>query len=62
MCKEKWAETNMLTRRGEKKGVEKGEEEKCGREEKKGEKEGFYKDKGKMKSSEAYTCYSSKVQ
>ena len=36
------------------KGVEKGEEGKCGREEKKGEKEGFYKDKGKMKSSGTY--------
>ena len=36
------------------KGVEKGEEEKCGREEKKGEKEGFYKAKGKMNSSGAY--------
>ena len=36
------------------KGVEKGEEEKCDWEEKKGEKEGFYKDKGKMNSSGAY--------
>ena len=35
------------------KGVEKGEKEKCGRKEKKGEKEGFYKDKDKMKSSGA---------
>ena len=36
------------------KGVEKGEEEKCGIEEKKGGKEGFYKDIVKMNSSGAY--------
>ena len=38
------------------KGVEKEKEEKCGREEKKGKKEGFYKDIGnlKMNSSGAY--------